>query len=610
MDLTLHPRRAPFLLGGILALSAVLQVLFLDREGLGHPYYAAAVQSMGTSWHNFFFASLDPAGFLAVDKPPLGLWLQVAFSKVIGFNSWSLHLPGALASVGSVALLYRLVGGIFGTGAGLLAALILALTPIAVAVGRNITMDGVLVLCILGSAHFFLRAVERGDLRDLLVAALLTGMGFNVKMAQALMAVPAMAVTWVLFARTRDVPTRWVRLALAAAVTAAASLAWVLVVDLTPPERRPFVGSTENDSALELALGHNLRSRVLTPIRRGLPGIATMRRDVDRPLWEPGRTLNARLGPQVSWFLPLVLLGAALAWTRRRSFPQNASLCFWSLWALSNALFFSMSRGVLHAHYLVMMAAPYAVLSALAFMAFRSEGVILKATLALTAVLQSTLLLRTGDEFRWLLVFPAGALVASIAALTIPLRFQRRFVVSALALLFAAPASWSLMPVLWGGHEQLPYAGPRLRKDFHSRMNDYRQKRSAELDALARYLMERYPGDGFLAATLEAQGIGAPLILRTKAPVLVLGGFHGRDRAMSFEEFRDLVRSGRLRYFLSLFGVRERVLSGQMGSRTPDGPNRRILEWVIAVGKPVELPGMSQAYGLVDLEGAGIRGGK
>ena len=39
---------------------------------------------MGLSWHNFFYAAFDPAARLAIDKPPLDLWFQVASVKLFG----------------------------------------------------------------------------------------------------------------------------------------------------------------------------------------------------------------------------------------------------------------------------------------------------------------------------------------------------------------------------------------------------------------------------------------------------------------------------------------------------------------------------------------------
>ena len=65
----------------------------LDRNGYGNTYYAAAIRSMTRSWHNFFYGSLDPGGWITVDKPPVAFWLQALSARVFGFNSWSLLLP-------------------------------------------------------------------------------------------------------------------------------------------------------------------------------------------------------------------------------------------------------------------------------------------------------------------------------------------------------------------------------------------------------------------------------------------------------------------------------------------------------------------------------------
>src|ERR1700736_4667172 len=104
------------------------------------------------NWHNFFFASYDPGGFVTVDKPPVGFWFQVLSARIFGFNAVSILLPQALAGVLSVILLYYLVRRHFGVAAGLLAALALALCPISVVTNRDITIDSTLVLVLLVGA--------------------------------------------------------------------------------------------------------------------------------------------------------------------------------------------------------------------------------------------------------------------------------------------------------------------------------------------------------------------------------------------------------------------------------------------------------------------------
>src|SRR5579883_1799233 len=243
-------------LAGVLIISACLNLLQLSREGYANTYYAAAVKSMLMSWHNFFFVSFDPGGFVTIDKPPLGFWIQTASAKLFGFSGFSILLPEALAGVLSVAVLYRLVARVWGRGAGLLAALFLAVTPISVATNRNNTIDSLLVLAVLLAAWAVMRAVETGRLRWLLLGAVLVGLGFNIKMLEAYLVVPALGLVYLVGARAG-----WWRrlghLALDAVVMLSVSLSWAVAVDLIPASARPYVGSSGTNSELNLALGYN-----------------------------------------------------------------------------------------------------------------------------------------------------------------------------------------------------------------------------------------------------------------------------------------------------------------------------------------------------------------
>src|SRR4051812_1283444 len=165
-------------LAAILAVSAALNIVGLGGEAYANTYYAAAVKSMLTSWHNFFFLSFDSGGFVSVDKPPLGLWVQAISARIFGFSGWSTLLPPALAGVASVALLYWLVRRVWGPVAGLVAAAALAVTPISVVANRNNTSDSVLILALLGAAWAVSVAAERGSLRWLLLGGVLVGLAF------------------------------------------------------------------------------------------------------------------------------------------------------------------------------------------------------------------------------------------------------------------------------------------------------------------------------------------------------------------------------------------------------------------------------------------------
>src|SRR5947209_4943976 len=116
-------------LSGILLISVLMNFFLLGQNGYS-TYYPPAVRSMMDNWHNFFFAAYDPGAFVTVDKPPVGFWFDVLSAKIFGFNTVSILLPQALSGVLAVLLLYYLVKRHFGTVAGLLAALALALSPI------------------------------------------------------------------------------------------------------------------------------------------------------------------------------------------------------------------------------------------------------------------------------------------------------------------------------------------------------------------------------------------------------------------------------------------------------------------------------------------------
>ncbi|MBV9228583.1 MAG: glycosyltransferase family 39 protein [Chloroflexi bacterium] len=250
-----HPARHQLALAAIILVSVFMNFFQLGQGGFG-TYYPAAVRSMMDNWHNFFFASYDPGGFVTIDKPPVGFWLEVASAKIFGFSPFSVLVPQALAGVLAVLLLYYLVRRYFGVAAGLLAALALALSPISIVTNRNITIDSTLALTLLVGAWAVLRAAETGKLRWLLLSAAIVGLGFNIKMMEAYLVVPAFGLLYLL-AAPKSIWKRIGHLALAGILLLAISFSWALAVDLTPASQRPYVGSTQDNSEISLATGYN-----------------------------------------------------------------------------------------------------------------------------------------------------------------------------------------------------------------------------------------------------------------------------------------------------------------------------------------------------------------
>jgi 4-amino-4-deoxy-L-arabinose transferase-like glycosyltransferase len=252
----------------VLALGTFLRFYQLGASGDGNLYYAATVKSMLVSWHNFFFAAFEPGGSLSVDKPPLGFWVQALSAYFLGLNGFALALPNTIAGVLSIFMVYKLVRRPFGPWAGLLAALVLAVMPVAISAERNNTIDGLLVFVLLLAAWAFLQSVYTGKMRWLLLGAVIVGLGFNIKMLQAFLPLPAFYAVY--FFGTRQ---KWwkkiLNLALASVILLAVSFSWAVAVDLVPVSNRPYVDSTENNTVMELIFGHNGIERLIN-LRQGM----------------------------------------------------------------------------------------------------------------------------------------------------------------------------------------------------------------------------------------------------------------------------------------------------------------------------------------------------
>ncbi|MBP2115041.1 ArnT family glycosyltransferase [Paenibacillus silagei] len=245
----------------IMLLAAVLYGYGIWNDQYANTYYTTAVGSMLQSFHNFFFASLDSAGSVTVDKPPVTFWLQTLSALVFGLHGWSVILPQVLGGVGSVLLVYLLVKPTFGQAAARLAALVMAATPVAAAVSRTNNIDALLVFTLLLAAWFLFSGTRTHRPGSLLAAFGLIGVAFNEKMLQAYMVLPAFYLFYLLAAQVN-----WKKktgtLAACTAVLLAVSLSWAVIVDSIPADKRPYIGSSGTNSVLNLAFGYNGVSRL------------------------------------------------------------------------------------------------------------------------------------------------------------------------------------------------------------------------------------------------------------------------------------------------------------------------------------------------------------
>ena len=597
-------------LGGITIISIFMNFFQLGQNGFGS-YYPAAVRSMMDNWHNFFFAAYDPGGFVTIDKPPVGFWLDVASARLFGFTSFSILLPQALAGVLSVLLLYYLVRRHFGVAAGLLAALALALSPISVVTNRNITIDSTLALTLLVGAWAVLRAAETGRLRWLLLSAAIVGIGFNIKMLEAYLVVPAFGLLYLL-AAPRSLWKRIGHLALAGMLLLVISLSWVVAVDLTPASQRPYVGSTQDNSELSLAIGYNGIERLLGSFGRGFGGglrantstNATNRSgntpgnggptntggngarqqppsggpggtgglfDIGTP--GPLRLFTEPLGGQIVWLLPLAILGMiALAWQRRpclQSDRQQQSLVFWGMWLLTMGIFFSVA-GFFHQYYMTEMAPAIAALFGIGLVTMWQDyrrsgwrGWLLPLALIATVAEQIYILTSYPTWGQWMIPLMIVLSILAVGVLTSAriaprLRVKApgvRFLLPALGIgvlaLMIAPTVWAATPVLQGTQADTLVAGPSQGNGFGGNFAAVggRNENASSNSALIRYL-ETHQGTTKFLVAVPSSNTADGIILATNKPVMALGGFSGSDPILTTTQLASLVAKGTVRFFL------------------------------------------------------------
>jgi len=544
----------------LLGLAAALRLWRLEANGFGNEYYAAGVRSMLQGLHLFFYNAFDPAGLVSLDKPPLAFWIQTASARLLGYDGWAIHLPQALAGAASVGLVYALTRR-FGRIAAFIAALLLALTPIAVASDRSNNTDSWLVFFLLLAAWLALRG--RG--LSFVFAMMVLGLAFNVKMLAALVCGPALLAGWWL-AGTLDWRQRLAWMAAGGVALAVVALSWAVVFDLTPPPQRPVAGSSPSNSMLELIVRHNGVER----FARATSSEPTAPRRFlayDAVPVGPLRLAEPMLAAQFSWALPLAILGAALTWRRR-----PAAVALLAVWALTYAIVYSAAGGIFHIYYLVTLAPPMAALAGVGcYELWRRGPRYLALGLATTALWQGYL---TGATLGWLdpwTGFPAVALLAAGGTL---LRDKRPPAVIGAIALAILPTFWALSALFAPGNLTLPSAslprwlgkddgrGPILSRSYRSLTDDPK---------LIAFLREHRGSARFLAATPTAL-LAAPLIIRTGEPVLPFGGYLGNDPIMSVEDFASRVERGEVRYVL--LGTARRPADFEA--------------WVIARGTPVD----------------------
>jgi 4-amino-4-deoxy-L-arabinose transferase-like glycosyltransferase len=336
----------------------------------------------------------------------------------------------------------------------------------------------------------------------------------------------------------------------AAGVTlAVVSLSWSAAFDLTPRDRRPYAGSTQGNSMLELVVFHNGLERFmrLRPERSPPPPVQTAFELYDSVPVGALRLATPRLAAQFAWLMPLALAGLLLVRHRDR---VDASLVLWGVWLISYGVVFSAAGGIFHLYCLSALAPPVAALGGLGAVRLWRRGSAWLATgLALCAAWQVYI---AGESLGWTSPWLAAPAVAILVAVLALIRGKRPPAMVGGLVLLVLPAAWALSAIFSPGNLTLPSAslarwlglddgrGPILSRNWAALSSDPK---------LLGFLLANRGEARFIVAA-PTTGLVAPVIVHTGQSAMAFGGFWGNEPILTLDAFAGMVKRGEVRYVL------------------------------------------------------------
>ncbi len=516
-------------------------------------YYAAAVRSMSSSWHNFFFAAVDPAGTVSLDKLPGAFWVQALAVRAFGVHPWAFVLPQVVEGVLAVLVLYRVVRRLRGPSAALVAATVLALSPATVALNRGNVSDTLMVLLLLLAADATVGALTTRRWRNVVLAGVWVGLAFQAKMVEAWIVLPALGLVTLMAAGPWR--QRLLRVGVMGTVAAVVSLSWMTVVTVTPAASRPYVDGSQDNSLFQQVFVYNGFGRLDQPSPDQLltRSIGLEIPPPPPPAWN--RLLTGSFGRDIGWLVPAALMalvaGAAASRRKPRGDPMTTSVVLWGTWLLAFALTFSVSSSV-NSYYTAALSPPLAGLiatgSVLAWRRRQSTQarLVVATTVLVTVGYAAWLLPASGTGLvPWLapalLAVGSAAVVATLASLWVPP--SSRLVVGALAtslvvvLAVPAAASATLASNRLGPFDT-PFQPRPVTDDVLAlyRVATATSKLLPGLEKIRR-------GAPYLMAT-QTSALASPFIYESGQEVLPIGGFTGTIPSPSLDSIRSMIRAG------------------------------------------------------------------
>ncbi len=543
----------------IIFINICMNLAFISKENFSNEYYTAAVKSMLKNFKNFFFVSFDPSGFLTVDKPPLGLWLQAISAKIFGLNTFAILLPSIISSALVCFLIYKIISNTFGEIYGIISQIVFCFTPIVVAVSRTNNLDMILMLFMTLAIYFAIK-------NRFMISMIMLGLAFNVKMFQAYMIAPALIVY---FFMTNKFNLKTLgKFLISLLILFVVSFSWTAIVELTPKDSRPFIGGSGSDnSVISLMFGHNgfdrlfgkkmenknkfeFKSKIDNEFQKNF--MRSYKNDKkSRGFDETGnpgffRLFNltgASMYEQISWLIiPALFSVVAIIFYKKLQFltiEQIKVIILWSICILPMIIFFNIA-GFFHRYYLAMMAPSIACLFAttcyiLKNISQKLQNIFVPILYVFTFFIQICFVVQNGQY--WLFII---MLIEFILSTILFLLHKKILFISILISLITAPFIWSFYPILGKLNSVMPTA------EINEKNFNFKQKN----DSILKEFLLNNASDEKYFFIISNCNVAANLILNTDLNIILANGFEGTDQALTLEKLKTMIKNNQVKYYM------------------------------------------------------------
>ena len=232
-----------------------------------------------------------------------------------------------------------------------------------------------------------------------------------------------------------------------------------------------------------------------------------------------------------------------MLWILRKTPRTNrgrAAVIFWMLWLLIHVVIFSMTSGVIHPYYVVVMTPAVAALVGIslpflwgAYTRRKPYAWLLPVLVGATAII-AVIILGYAGTMTWLMwivgLFGLAGMIGLLVNLYTPRRWlQNSAIVAALSACTLAPTVYTLATVNVAHTGSIPTAGPSSTA-IQGSNNETSQADSQ----LVQYLLRNQNGATWLVAVASANE-SAAIQLTSGQPVMAVGGFNGSDTPLTLE---------------------------------------------------------------------------